>query len=76
MPQTHRPPPQQMPLLPLDEELLLRKARELFDSSRLLSGRWPSFDQAMQHPAVGRCLRMSAAALLRRNAKKPRSRQR
>lgn len=67
MPQT---PSVQMPLLPMDDELVLRKARELFDSSPLLSSRWPSFDKAMAHPSVGRCLRLSATALLRRGSKK------
>lgn len=75
-PLTHPTPQQQLPLLPLDEELLLRKARELFDSSHLLQERWPSFDKALAHPSVGRCLRMSAAALLRRSSKKSGSRRR
>jgi hypothetical protein len=56
----------QMALIPLDEELVLRKARELFDSSRVLSARWPSFQKALADPNVGRCLRLSATQLLRR----------
>lgn len=63
-------PSVQMPLIPMDDELVLRKARELFDSSELLRRRWPSFDKAMEHPNVGRCLRMNAMALLRRGSKK------
>jgi len=62
--------PVQMPLIPLDEELVLRKARELFDSSPLLCARWPSFDKALAHPTVGRCLLISARALLRPGNKK------
>lgn len=64
-----KPLPVQMPLIPLDDELVLRKARELFDSSRLLSARWPSFDKVMADPLVGRCLRMSATALVRRGSR-------
>lgn len=59
-------PPIQLPLIPLDEEQVRRKARELFDSSRVLSARWASFDKVMADPLMGRCLRLSATALLRR----------
>jgi len=68
-------PPQQLPLIPMDEEQVLRKARQLFDSSPLLCARWPSFDKALAHPSVGRCLLISARALLR-PANKKKSRRR
>ncbi|MFN4360508.1 MAG: hypothetical protein ACK4F4_07270 [Hylemonella sp.] len=63
-------PPQQLNLLPLDEEEVMRIARRLFDSSRLLQERWPSFDKAMAHPLVGRCLLLNARQVLRSNDKK------
>jgi hypothetical protein len=49
----------------LMEELILKKARELFERSRLLSSRYPSFARLMEDPLVGRCMRLSAAQCLR-----------
>ncbi len=64
------PSQQQIPLaLPVDpklqEELMLKKARELYLRSRLLNIRYPSFNQLMEDPIAGRCMRMSATHLLR-----------
>ena len=61
---------QQIPLaLPADprlqEELMLKKASELYRRSRLLNIRYPSFKHLMEHPIAGRCMRMSATNLLR-----------
>lgn len=61
---------QQMPLDPvLEEELVLRKARELYANSRFLSGRFASFERLMADPVVGRCMRLSATHLLRRGSR-------
>lgn len=64
------PSQQQIPLaLPVDptlqEELMLKKASELYQRSRLLNIRYPSFKHLMEDPIAGRCMRMSAAHLLR-----------
>ncbi len=63
------PSPQQIPLaLPVDptlqEDLMLKKARELYRRSRFLSVRYPSFNRLMDDPIAGRCMRMSATHLL------------
>lgn len=63
-----KPMQTQIPLLELDEELVMRKARQLFEESALLTRRWSSFEQLMADPTVGRCLRMSARVLLARRA--------
>jgi|GEM_PF-1173213 len=64
------PSQQQISLpLPVDsallEELMLKKASELYRRSRLLNIRYPSFKQLMDDPIAGRCMRMSATHLLR-----------
>ncbi|MCX7249064.1 MAG: hypothetical protein NTX31_15570 [Burkholderiales bacterium] len=64
------PAQQQIPLaLPMDptlqEELMLKKASELYRRSRLLNIRYPSFKHLMEDPIAGRCMRMSATHLLR-----------
>jgi hypothetical protein len=64
------PSQQQIPLaLPVDptlqEELMLKKAKELYQRSRLLNIRYPSFKHLMEDPIAGRCMRMSATHLLR-----------
>jgi len=61
---------QQVPLaLPVDpdllESLVQAKARELYASSRFLSGRYASFSKLMADPLVGRCMRLSALHLVR-----------
>jgi hypothetical protein len=61
---------QQIPLaLPVDatlqEELMLKKARELYRRSRFLNSRYPNFKHLMDDPIAGRCMRMSATHLLR-----------
>lgn len=62
--------PRQLPLgLPVEPELyeamVVKKARELFHRSRLLSTRYASFERVMAEPVTGRCLRMAAVALVR-----------
>ena len=59
----------QLPLaLPVDpvlyEQLVVKKARELYRHSRCLSDRYVNFDQLMEDPVVGRCMRLSAVHLL------------
>jgi hypothetical protein len=49
----------------LQEELMLKKADELYRHSRLLNIRYPSFKHLMEDPIAGRCMRMSATHLLR-----------
>ena len=61
---------QQIPMaLPVDpklqEELMLKKASELYRRSRLLKIRYPTFKHLMEDPIAGRCMRMSATHLLR-----------
>ncbi len=61
---------QQIPLaLPadtaLEEELMLKKARELYRRSGFLNARYPSFLRLMEDPIAGRCMRLSATHLLR-----------
>lgn len=57
----------QLPLDPaMEEALVLKKARELYVSSRLLSSRYATFERAMEHPVQGKCLRLCATQLLRR----------
>lgn len=55
--------------LPMDptlkESLVLQKARDLYRRSRFLNTRYPSFSRLMDDPIAGRCMRMSAAHLLR-----------
>lgn len=55
--------------LPMDpaikENLVLKKARDLYRRSRFLNIRYPSFDRLMDDPIAGRCMRMSATHLLR-----------
>lgn len=56
----------QLPLDPaLEEELVLKKARELYGRSRFLSARYASFARLMEDPVAGRCMRLSARHLLR-----------
>jgi hypothetical protein len=58
--------PRQLPLdAAMEEELVLRQARVMFTSSKLLSGRYASFEKAMADPVQGRCLRLCATQLLR-----------
>lgn len=73
---THAPHAPQQAALPLevDEALVLAKARELFCSSRYLSGKYASFERVMEQPVTARCLRMGALALLRSGAKRTRGR--
>ncbi len=64
------PSQQQIPLaLPVDptlrEELMLKKASELYRRSRLLTVRYPSLKHLMEDPIAGRCMRLSATHLLR-----------
>lgn len=60
------PRAEQLPLdADLEEELVLRKARELFARSRYLSSRFASFSRLMEDPVVGRCMRLSATHVLR-----------
>ena len=49
----------------LQEQLVLKKARDLYRRSRFLNTRYASFNRLMDDPIVGRCMRMSAAHLLR-----------
>ena len=61
---------QQMPLaLPVEplllEDLILKKARELYRRSRFLSVRYPSLNRLMEDPIAGRCMRLSVTHLLR-----------
>ena len=61
---------QQMALaLPVDpvlyEELVAKKARELYSRSRFLSGKYASFQRLMEDPIAGRCMRLCAAQVLR-----------
>ncbi|MFZ4480611.1 MAG: hypothetical protein ACOYNZ_12050 [Rhodoferax sp.] len=70
------PSQQQIPLaLPVDaalqEELMLKKARELYRRSRFLSSRYPSFKRLMDDPIAGRCMRLSATHLLRLGDRTP-----
>jgi hypothetical protein len=55
--------------LPMDptlkENLVLEKARDLYRRSRFLNARYSSFNRLMDDPIAGRCMRMSAAHLLR-----------
>lgn len=69
-------PTQQLPLLPIEDEEVMRVARRLFESSRLLCERWPSFDKAIAHPSVGRCLLMNARQVLRSSSNKKKGRRR
>ena len=56
----------QMPLDPaLEEELILEKAKVLYQRSKLLSGKYASFNRLMADPVAGRCLRLCARQLLR-----------
>lgn len=65
----------QLPLDPaLEEELVLKKARELFGLSLYLSGRYASFQKLMADPLVGRCMRLSATQCLRMGGKKTQGR--
>ncbi len=54
--------------LPLDpvllEDLLLKKARDLYRRSRFLNNRYASFSRLMEDPIAGRCMRLSAKQLL------------
>lgn len=61
---------QQMPLaLPVEplllEDLILKKARELYRRSRFLCVRYPSLNRLMEDPIAGRCMRLSVTHLLR-----------
>lgn len=49
----------------IKENLVLKKARDLYRRSRFLNIRYPSFDRLMDDPIAGRCMRMSATHLLR-----------
>ncbi len=61
---------QQLPLDPaLEEELVQKKAREIYTQSRLLSAKYASFARLMEDPVAGRCLRLCATQLLRRGNK-------
>lgn len=58
--------PQQLPLDEgLQEELILKKARELYQRSHFLSARFSSFQKLMADPVVGRCMRLAATQCLR-----------
>lgn len=74
-PQAPQRTPHQLALLPLDEEDVRLMARRIFDSSRLLSERWPSFEKLMADPLTGRCLQISARALLRISKQKKKGRR-
>lgn len=63
-----QPPPicLQPPLLPeLEEELVLKKAKELYERSRYLQGRYASFQRVLDDPLVGRSLLLGARQCVR-----------
>lgn len=61
-----RGPGVQLALSPeLEEELVLKKARELYTRSYFLSGRYASFNKLMADPLMGRCMRLAAQQCLR-----------
>lgn len=65
--------PRQLPLdIPIDPELLEAKARELYERSRYLSGKYASFSKLMADPLLARCMRFNANLLLQRAAKRTR----
>lgn len=57
--------PKQLALqLPIDPELLDAKAREIFNHSRYLSGKYASFNKLMADPVLAKSLRLCAKHLL------------
>lgn len=73
--QTLQPPPQPQQLalgLAIDPELLDAKAREIFEHSRYLSGKYASFSKLMADPLLARCMRFNANLLLQRAAERTR----
>lgn len=65
--------PRQLPLdIPIDPELLEAKARELYERSRYLSGKYATFSKLMADPLLARCMRFTASRLL--GSKKTRGR--
>lgn len=62
---------QQMPLDPaMEEELVLAKARQLYEHSRVLSGKYASFNRLMADPVAAQCLRLCARQVLRSASRK------
>lgn len=63
-----QPPPicLQTPLLPeLENELVLQKARELYERSRYLQGKYASLQRLLEDPLVGRSLLLGARQCVR-----------
>ena len=57
--------PQQLALdIPVDPELLEAKAREIYERSRYLSGKYATFNKLMADPFLARCMRFTASRLI------------
>ena len=74
----HQPPapPRQLPLDPaLEHDVVMRKARALFDRSHYLSTRFASFDRLMADPVTGRAMWIAATQCVRSAAARGNSRR-
>jgi hypothetical protein len=56
--------------LPLAPELVQQKCSELYEHSRFLRRKYPRLEKLLEDPVAGRCLRLCATQLLRRQVEK------